>query len=659
MSERFRAESGDKSSIVVAGDRRSVPARGSALALLLALLGAIAAALTFVFASRAANGVFGFPLDDPWIHLSFARTLAETGRFADFPGGPTTAGSTSPLFTLLETVAWLFTHDEYLIGYGLGIAAFLISIGLIFELSRTRHAGAAWSGALAALVLATEPKLVGVAVSAMETTTTIAMLLLAALQAQRRRWKTVGVVAGLLLWTRPDTLIFSAALALQLLYEAVVEKPPDRSKMSRGLLTFGGLALGYFAFNWALSGTPFPNSLAAKLEYYRRGNARFGADLWSFLTDGGMAPAIVLFLVGLLGTVKDLARRRPAAHFYAYLFVIALVAAYRWKLPFLYQNGRYLIPIIPFVVLGMIDGVGRIAGAVRGIGGARARTLAGAFPFLVALAIVGLNVSRLPGTERDFADRSRHIGELQVATARWCRDHLPPTAIVAAHDVGALGFYSRRSIVDVVGLLDRGIQGHIGDPEATLSFMRARHVTHLAFLTDWIEVPNENPLMRTNPAGGQVMQVLPFTATTEISSPSVTSLNLIAERRLATGDVRGAWAALSKVSRVEPTNARTHYLEGLAFTEVGALDRAELQFRLSLQYFPTSAKALSALGRLASHKGENQEAARFLRQAVDEDPLNLDALTVLVDVLAHLPDRQAERAALSARLQEMSPSLLR
>jgi Flp pilus assembly protein TadD len=659
MFERFRAETGDKSPIVGAGDRPSVLARGPVLALFLALLGAIAAASYFVFASRAANGMFGFPLDDPWIHLSFARTLAETGRFADFPGGPATAGSTSPLFTLLEAVAWFFTHNEYLIGYGLGITASLISIGLIFELARTQHAGEAWPGALAALVLATEPKLVGVAVSGMETTTTIAMLLFAALQAQRRRWKTVGVVAGLLLWTRPDTLIFSGVLALTLLYEAVVEKPADRLKMSRGLLTFGGLALGYFAFNWALSGTPFPNSLAAKLEYYRRGNSRFGADLWRFLTEGGMAPAMVLFLVGLLGTIKDLARRRPAPHLYAYLFVIALVATYRWKLPFLYQNGRYLIPIIPFVVVGMVDGVGRIGGALRVLGGARAGTIAGAFPLLVGLAIVGSNVSRLPGAERDFADRSKHIGELQVATARWCRDHLPPTAVVAAHDVGALGFYSRRPIVDVVGLLDRGIQGHIGDPGATLSFMRARHVTHLAFLTDWIEVPNENPLMRMNSAGGEVMQVLPLTPTTQISSPAVTSLNLFAEQRLAAGDVRRAWAALSEVSRVAPTNARTHYLEGLAFTKVGALDRAEQQFQLTLQYFATSSKALSALGQLAFHRGEDQEAARFLGQAVREDPLNIEALTILVDVLARLPDRQAERAALSARLQEVSSSLLR
>jgi len=618
---------------------------------------ALAACLYFIFATRATNGAFGFPLDDPWIHLSFARTLADTGRFADFSGGPVTSGSTSPLFTLLEAVVWRFTRNEFLIGYGLGIAGLLVSVGLISQLLRAEHPGAIWPALLGAVVLATHPKIVAVAVSGMETTTTIALLLFCALQAERRRWKTVGLVAGLLLWTRPDTLIFIAALAIHLLYESVVDKPPDRSKVPQALLTFAGLAVGYFVFNWALSGTLFPNSLAAKLEYYRFGNSRFGADLWSFLTAGGMTPAIILFLVSLGGTIRDLARCRPAPRLYAHLFVVALVAVYRWKLPFLYQDGRYLIPILPFVIVGMVDGGMRIAEAARdldgeaGRAGAIARALPWAVPLVAGLWIVGLDVSRLAIAKRDFADRCRQIGETQVATAWWCRDHLPPAAIVATHDIGALGFYAGRPIVDVVGLLDREIQGHIGDPRATLQLMRDRGVTHMAFLTDWIEVSNENPLMRTNPAAGEVMQVLPLTSRTEISSPIVRSLNAFAEHRLATGQTKEAFAALAQASRLEPTNARTHYLAGLTFVKAGALDRAERELEISLRDFPDSSKALSALGQLAYHRGETLEAARLLRRAVAEDPLNIEALTVLVDLLARLPDEPADLPALRARLE--------
>jgi len=53
--------------------------------------------------ARAPGWQISFPLDDAWIHLTFARNLARFGDWAYFPGDPVTTGSTSPLFTLLES----------------------------------------------------------------------------------------------------------------------------------------------------------------------------------------------------------------------------------------------------------------------------------------------------------------------------------------------------------------------------------------------------------------------------------------------------------------------------------------------------------------------------------------------------------------------------
>src|SRR5690606_28996768 len=49
----------------------------------------------------------GFPLDDAWIHLQFARNLVEGQGFSYNPG-VSSSGSTAPLWTLLLAVpAWL------------------------------------------------------------------------------------------------------------------------------------------------------------------------------------------------------------------------------------------------------------------------------------------------------------------------------------------------------------------------------------------------------------------------------------------------------------------------------------------------------------------------------------------------------------------------
>src|SRR5712691_5807589 len=67
------------------------------------LVVAVAACLPlvlFALIERRLAGVAGFPLDDSWIHLHFARNIAEGAGFSFNPGVPV-AGSTAPLWTLL------------------------------------------------------------------------------------------------------------------------------------------------------------------------------------------------------------------------------------------------------------------------------------------------------------------------------------------------------------------------------------------------------------------------------------------------------------------------------------------------------------------------------------------------------------------------------
>ena len=54
----------------------------------------------FTARERLIAGAPGCPLDDSWIHLQFARNLAEGAGFSFNPGRPV-AGSTAPLWTLL------------------------------------------------------------------------------------------------------------------------------------------------------------------------------------------------------------------------------------------------------------------------------------------------------------------------------------------------------------------------------------------------------------------------------------------------------------------------------------------------------------------------------------------------------------------------------
>src|SRR5438477_95827 len=72
----------------------------------LALLCVVSSALYLGF-SYVQLGKLSLPLDDAWIHQTFARNLALHGEFAFVPG-QISAGSTSPFWTILLAPGFLW-----------------------------------------------------------------------------------------------------------------------------------------------------------------------------------------------------------------------------------------------------------------------------------------------------------------------------------------------------------------------------------------------------------------------------------------------------------------------------------------------------------------------------------------------------------------------
>src|SRR6266511_6125760 len=81
-------------------------------------LAALVAVLFYLIASALIFRI-GFLLDDSWIHLTYARNLAEHGEWA-FRLGERSAGSTSPLWTVLLSIGFLFGLAPYVWTYLLG-----------------------------------------------------------------------------------------------------------------------------------------------------------------------------------------------------------------------------------------------------------------------------------------------------------------------------------------------------------------------------------------------------------------------------------------------------------------------------------------------------------------------------------------------------------
>jgi hypothetical protein len=98
--------------------------------IILAVLLLLSVILPYYYISFALmiNGYNSFPLDDPWIHLTFAKNLAEYGSFSYFKNEIVTSGSTSPLYTFILAAGFFITKNEMWLSYVIGIIFFRVSV---------------------------------------------------------------------------------------------------------------------------------------------------------------------------------------------------------------------------------------------------------------------------------------------------------------------------------------------------------------------------------------------------------------------------------------------------------------------------------------------------------------------------------------------------
>ncbi|HEY4597226.1 MAG TPA: hypothetical protein VIJ02_12565, partial [Thermoanaerobaculia bacterium] len=136
------------------------------LRLLLLLAGLVACLRYFLAEVARLKGGLGFPLDDSWIHLQFARNLAHGAGLSYNPGEFVT-GSTAPLWTALLAVLFLLPGSVLLWAQLLGAVLYLAGIDATWRLSRELGLGEGLSALAAALTLATS-WLVWSALSGME-----------------------------------------------------------------------------------------------------------------------------------------------------------------------------------------------------------------------------------------------------------------------------------------------------------------------------------------------------------------------------------------------------------------------------------------------------------------------------------------------------------
>jgi hypothetical protein len=588
--------------------------------------------LSFVWYAYSSNGASGFPLDDSWIHLQFARNLHDFGAFSFFGHDMVTAGSTSPLYTFLLAIAFFLTTNEFLMSYALGVAAHAAGAFVLYTVLTEDYRADTLVALSISILFALHGRLLWAAASGMETTLFILTLLAALHFYEQQRPVALGVAAGLSVWTRPEGLLLIAVLFADAAYrkfwvrnDAPGTSPFRAESLKAAVLTGMVLIGGYFLMNLLLSGTLLPNTFAAKTAYYASGGNAYPARVWEFLTGGPMLPFALLATAGLLPLVRDVRKRRRSLALIPLLWVAALVGAYAWKLPVLHLQGRYMMPLIPFVLLLAALGVREIHDLLGRLG--RTAMIRGsALTGTIMAVCLAWTVYHAAGTATKYALHCAHIAERQVRTAHWIRENLPEDAVVATHDIGALGFYSQRRIVDMVGLVSPGMIATIGRPELLPQSLVAQGVSHLAVLRSWFEVDNVEPLMIAGEGTSEIMEVFEFDPQRMIFlTGEVGGVLYRARVAIMRQDLPDAEKILSASWELGSGSARYSTLLGQVRFLMGDTAGAGSAYQHALELNPLSREATIGMAELDLQKGDAPTALKRLQKVAlvhpSSDPL--------------------------------------
>jgi hypothetical protein len=240
-------------------------------------------------------------------------------------------------------------------------------------------------------------------------------------------------------------------------------------------LTFGP----YLLFNRLLAGAWWPNTFFAKQAEYA---VHRELSFWSRYAAQASLPLVgagILLLPGFVGSAAEAARRRAWPVLAGTLWLLGYLGLYAWRLPVTYQHGRYVIPAMPvFFVLGLAG----LAGLARpGAPQMGRRILSRSWLAATGLALLLFWLQGAAAYGRDVAIIE---SEMRVA-AEWVQENTPPEALIAAHDIGALGYFGERSILDLAGLVSPDVIPIIRDETALEEFLTQEEAAFLVTFPGW------------------------------------------------------------------------------------------------------------------------------------------------------------------------------
>jgi arabinofuranosyltransferase len=383
-----------------------------------------------------------YSADDTFIYMQYARNIANGDGFSFNPGEPS-YGVTSPLWVLIISISYLVGLDGFWFARITDLIFALCSVFCFYKLSSFLFRRDQFLTLLSTSIFILNVWFIRWSFTGMETNLAVCCVLLVFYFYYKDSYNLVFFTLGVLYLVRPEGLVLFLVIFFTLIFEKHKFLKLEYQTFLGYVIIFLIVISPFLAYSKITFGTIISNTTIGKATF----NLSFST-----------------VLAQIIGIIKTLAPSSAIEIILSLIFIIYSIrkktiwiytALWLWPpaLVFLYIIAdsdiisRYLLIIIPVFTLLAIKSIEASSSK---------QFLLGTILFLIIVIQSQFVFYKYVKPHTDSFTAG--VYECMIPIGKWFSEHTPPDSRILVNDVGAIGYYSDRYIIDAAALINRDLE---------------------------------------------------------------------------------------------------------------------------------------------------------------------------------------------------------
>ena len=379
--------------------------------------------------------------DDTYIYLQYAKNIASGNGFS-FNPGEQSYGVTSPLWVMILTLPFFAGFDAFWFSKIADLLCALAAILLFFRL-----ASAFFKDEIlivtATIMFALNAWFIRWAFTGMETSCAVMLVVLIFLLYFQRRFSLMFFILGLFYLTRPEGFILVLVLFTIVLTNKIRHNEMSFGELGKYIMFTAIPVVSFLVYAKLSFDTFLPNTALGKSTLTLKAGVFIAQVVEISKTLAGASLVeIFLSIVSIFLII-----------YYRKFFNLAPILVWIFALVTLYIVtdadiiSRYLLIISPFIILIGLTAITFLKNNKN--------------IFIVSALIISVFYSQFifykfvkPSTD----DFTIGMNECLIPEGKWLKENTPLNSKILVNDVGAIGYFSERYIIDAAALINRDLE---------------------------------------------------------------------------------------------------------------------------------------------------------------------------------------------------------